>query len=81
MVQVLFNFTAGKFTPGAKYTFVAYASNAAGEGPPSAPVTSIPKVPGPPTIDTIGLVSGTLNLKVYPPADTGTSGMLHLSCY
>ena len=76
VLQVLFNFAAGKFSPGAKYTFVAYASNAAGEGPPSKPVTFTPRVPGPPTIDVVGLVSGSLSLDVSPPSDTGSSGLL-----
>ena len=73
VLQVLFNFAAGEFTPGTEYTFVAYASNAVGEGPPSKPATFTPRVPGPPSIDAVALVSGSLSLDVSPPTDPGSS--------
>ena len=72
---MLFNFADGEFTPGTEYTFVAYASNAVGEGPPSKPATFTPRVPGPPTIDAVALVSWSLSLDVSPPTDPGSSRM------
>ena len=71
--QVEFIFASGTFNPNSQYKFVAYASNAAGEGPPSAPIT-FTKVPGAPVIDSVVAASGALNLVVSPPADIGTSG-------
>jgi hypothetical protein len=74
VTQVGFSFASGTFDPNVEYEFVAFASNAAGEGLPGA-FYNFNRIPGPPTIDVVDLVSGSLSLTVSPPDDIGTRGM------
>lgn len=65
-------------TNGQNYTVTVYATNAAGNGPESAPAVVFPQsVPGAPTSVTavnatpVGATSGTVNLTFNAPADNG----------
>ncbi|MBV8716205.1 MAG: fibronectin type III domain-containing protein [Chloroflexi bacterium] len=71
-------------TNGTNYTVTVYASNAAGNGPESAPRVVFPAtVPGAPTNVTAtnatgaGAATGTVNLTIAPPASDGGRPVLN----
>jgi hypothetical protein len=69
---------------GTNYSVTVYASNAAGNGPESAPAVVFPQtVPGAPGTVTatnatpVGATTGTVNLTVTAPADDGGQGVVN----
>lgn len=74
--------TVSGLTNGTPYTLTVYATNAAGNGPESAPVTVFPAtVPGAPTNVTAtnatsaAAATGTVNVSFTPPASDGGGGI------
>ncbi len=70
--------TVAGLTDGSNYTFTVYATNAAGNGPQSAPKVTTPQaVPGPPTNVTatnatpVGASSGTVDVSFTAPSSDG----------
>ena len=68
--------TVSGLTNGTAYTFTVFATNAIGDGPPSAPsapVTPLPVVPGAPTAVTGVGGNGTVAVSWLAPLDNGGS--------
>ena len=73
--QAVLTIAAGSYQKGVAYRFTAYALNQNGESLVSPSYAFTPRVPGPPTINTVTAAGGALNIAVSPPVDIGTAGV------